>query len=298
MEKATTSGQLVLLPESTRKHRKEHKITIAVNSRDRDLSADYDSNSFRWRLRRPLKDVVSIELLNGCIPADLYNINTGWNKFTFGESVGVWIITLTPGQYTSAQLATELQTKLNALTGIINTYAVTYSDITKKLTIIASSTIIGTGADDFSFYFLNGTYVDVLNATTGSIESINCPAHILGFERFDYTSLDGVLVAPCRADPDYCIQRVYLHVNADNSLELNRVEVGAGRKDCFHIIYMDSKEGYYYLNKDSIPPIYISYPAPISRISALTISVRDEFFRLVDLGRHNYTLLFEITYLN
>lgn len=294
MDRATTSGQQVLLPESTRKHRKENKVTIAVNSRDRNLANDYDSNSFRWQLRRPLKDIVSIELLNGCIPTDLYNVNTGWNKFTFGEAnLTIWTVTLTPGQYTSAQLATELQTQLNGLTGILNTYSVTYSDITKKITIRA------TGPNFFTLYFQNGTYIDFLNANTGAIDSINCPAHILGFERFDYTSTGGVLEAPCRADPDYCIQRVYLHINADNSTELTRVEVGAGRKDCFHIIYMDAlKNGYYYLNKDPIPPIYISYPAPIARISVLTISIRDEFYRLVDLGRHNYTLLFEVTYLN
>ena len=291
MERAITSGQEVLLPGSTRKNRKEQKLTIAVNSRDRDLSADYDTNSFRWRLRRPLKDIVSIELLNGCIPADLYNINTEWNKFTFGEDTQIWNVALTPGQYTALELAVQLQTQLNALPGKANTYTVGYSSITKKITISK------TGPKAYTFYFLNGTYVDSLNSNTGAIESINSPAHILGFERFDYTS-SGTLEAPCRADPDYCIQRVYLHVNADNSLELNRIEVGAGRKDCFHILYMDTKDGYYYLNKDPIPPLYVSYPAPISRISALTISIRDEFFRLVDLGRHNYTLVFEITYLN
>jgi len=293
MDRAITSGQEILLPETTRRNRKETKITIAVNSNDRNLGANFDTNNFTWNLRRPLKDIVSIELVNGCVPCDLYNVNTGWNQFTFVEEPSnVSIVTLTPGQYNPTQLATELQTRLNSVAGILNSYTVTYSDITKKITTR------GVGPNPFTFYFLSGTFVDSLNSYTGAIESINCPAQLLGFERFDYKSSGGAIVAPLRADPDYCIHRVYLHINADNSNELNRIEVGAGRKDCFHIIYLDAAtNGYYFLNKDTIPPLYVSYPAPIARLSALTISIRDEFYRLIDLGRHNFTLVFEITYL-
>ena len=82
--RAVTSGQQVLLPDSTKAKRKQRTITVAVNSRDRNIGQDYNPNSFRWSFRRPLKDVLSIELVNGSIPAALYNINTGWTNFTFG----------------------------------------------------------------------------------------------------------------------------------------------------------------------------------------------------------------------
>jgi hypothetical protein len=42
-------------------------------------------------------------------------------------------------------------------------------------------------------------------------------------------------------------------------------------------------------------PTYSSSPAPIARLSSLTISIRDAFFRLIDLGGHEYSLVFEIT---
>jgi hypothetical protein len=75
--------------------------------------------------------------------------------------------------------------------------------------------------------------------------------------------------------------------------------MGAGRKDCFHILFMDqAKDGYYTLNKELHMPIYFSAPAPIARIATLNVSIRDEFYRLVDLGNHDFTLMFEITYLD
>jgi hypothetical protein len=289
-----TTGQQMLLPEGTQKKRTQRRVTIAVNSRDRNLTTYDNSNNFRWELRRPLKDIVSVELVDGSIPADLYNVATEWNQFTFQEGAVKWDVTLTPGQYTSAQLAAELQTRLNSLPGVINSYVVVYSDITKKISINGT----GVGSPAFAFLFESGTYTDTIDSRTGAVMSINCPARLLGFEWWDYSSVNNSIVAPFRADPDYCTQRVYLHINADNSIELNRVEVGAGRRDCFHIMYLDTKEGYYGLNKETFMPVYYSSPAPISRIATLNISIRDEFYRLVDLGRHDYTLLFEITYID
>jgi len=291
---AITSGQQVLLPDATKKNRKQRSVTIAVNSSDRNIGADYRTNQFRWTFRRPLKDIVSIELVNGSVPADLYNINTGWNIFTFGEVGNLqWNVTLTPGQYTSSQLAAELETQLNALVGNVNIYAVTYNPITKKMTITA------TGTKEFSFFFLTTQYKDLIDTHTGSLASVNCPARLFGFEWLDYTSSGRTLTPPNRMDTDMFLKKLYLHINADNSIEMNRVEMGAGRKDCFHIIYLDQiTDGYYTLNKDIHTPIFYSAPAPISRVATLNISIRDEFYRLVDLSWHDFTLLFEITYLD
>jgi hypothetical protein len=128
---------------------------------------------------------------------------------------------------------------------------------------------------------------------------VNCAAQLLGFEFQDVLSVGGVIISPNRMDPFGPIGKLYLHLNADNSVEINRVERGAGRRDCFHIIYLDQIiNGYYPLNKDIHSPIFFSSPAPIARMATLNISIRDEFYRLVDLGKHDYTLLFEITYLD
>ena len=285
-----TTGQQVLLPASTAKQRGQKTITIAVNSRDRSLALNPYSNNFKWTLKRPLKDVTSIELLSGCIPAALYNVNIGWNQFTFGENTTTKTITLTPGQYNIQGLVTELQTQLN--TGSLNTYNILYSSITKKISILAS------GSATFSLYFGTGNFLDTFDTYGACITSINCPARLFGFDQLDYSgNSSSPILAPHRADPEYCIKRLYLHVNVDNTYELNRVEVGSGRRDCFHIIYMDPTitDGYYFLNKDTYMPTYYSSPAPIARVAFFTISLRDEFFRLVDLGNYDFTLVFEIT---
>lgn len=298
MEIATTSGQGILLPESSRKNRRERKITVEVNSQDRSRTQSYYSNNFRWEFRRPLKDVVAIELVSGSIPADLYNVTPAWNKFMFAEGTGAKIkVTLTPGQYTATEIATELQTQLNEV-ATINTYTVTHSDTTKRLTITGDTTT------KFTFFFQTGLpYVDTINTTTGVVENILCPAKLLGFDFYDYTSVVSgsttVFSPPNRVDMDYCIKRVYLYVNADSSKELTRIEMGAGRHDCFHIIYLPNiRDGFHNLNRELYTPIYYSAPAPISRMSALTISIRDEFYRLIDLGGHEFNLIFEFTVLD
>ena len=290
---AVTSGQGVLLPESTKSKRKQRAVTVAVNSRDRNLATDYNPNSFRWTFRRPLKDVLSIELVNGSVPAGIYNINTGWNQFNFTEVNNKdWVITLTPGQYTPAQLVSQLETQLNAAPGRLNTYVATYSSITMKLTVTA------TGPATYIFFFMTSPYADTIDTYSGATMSVNCPARILGFEWRDYTSSSGILQPPNRMDQDLFLKKIYLYINADNSVELNRVEMGAGRRDCFHVLYMDQiVNGYYTLNKDLHTPVFYSSPAPISRIGTLNISLRDEFYRLIDVGWQDFTLLFEITYL-
>jgi hypothetical protein len=299
MEIATTSGQDILLPESSRKHRRERKVTVEVNSQDRSRTQSYNSNNFRWNFRRPLKDVVAIELVSGSIPADLYNITPDWNNFMFAEGTGAKIkVTLTPGQYTAAEVATELQSQLNGISGATNTYTVTYSATTKRLTITGSTTTT------FTFFFQTGLpYVDTINSTTGIVENILCPAKLLGFDFYDYTSVVSggttVFSPPNRVDMDYCIKRVYLYVNTDSSKELTRIEMGAGRHDCFHIIYLPNiRDGFHNLNRELYTPIFYSAPAPISRMSALTISIRDEFYRLIDLGGHEFNLIFEFTVLD
>jgi hypothetical protein len=288
---STTSGQQLLLPESSQKHRKQRQVTVSINSRDRNLTKNPNSNNFRWKFRRPLKDIVSVELVTGCLPADLYTINIGWNQFTFAEASSVWQVTLTPGQYDSTSLAAELQTRLNDL-GASNTYACSYSGITKKLTITA------TGGAQYSLLFSSGTPRDDIDLNTGAIMSINTPARLLGFQTSDYTSTT-TIISPNRMDPQAFSRRLYIYLNVDSGIELHRVELGAGRRDCFHVAYLDDvKDGYYYLQKDTYSPVFVSFPAPLSRLSVLDVSIRDEFFRLVDLGNHDFNLVFEITYLD
>ena len=279
------------------KNRRTRQITVEVSSIDRVRNTSTSTNNFRWVFRRPLKDIVSIELVSGSIPADMYNVTTDWNTLLFQEEGCAAVpISIPPGQYTASSIASELQSLLNAASstsGTNNAYTVVYSGITKRLTITATKS----GFSEYTFLFQPGQpHTDQVNATTGALESINCPAVLLGFDRINTTSVGGMIITPHRVDVSNCINQLYLHINADNSKELTRIEVGSGRRDCFHVLFLsNTTDGFYDLNRDTYMPTYSSSPAPIARLSSLTISIRDAFFRLIDLGGHEYSLVFEIT---
>jgi hypothetical protein len=291
---AITSGQQVLIPDRPRGRKIERKTTIVINSRDRNILKYPSTNTFRFNLRRPLKDIVTIELVNGCVPGFLYNINTGWNRFTFLEGAVQYTVTLTPGFYTDTQLATHLQTQLNAI-GAGNTYTCVPDPNTKKLTITRT-----VGAAGFSFLFRTGVFKDFLDEYAKILVSVNCPARFLGFGYDDYTDTGGILLAPFPMDSENFLTRMYLYINAESNVDLHRLELSAGRRDCFHIFYLKpGEENYIKLNKDTelALPIYHASPAPISRISFFDVSFRDEFYRPLDLQNRDVDLVLEITHL-
>ena len=152
-ENQRASGQNILLP-SIAKARIRRTVLLEVNSRDRNIRSYPTSTDFRWKLFRPLKDVLSIQIVGGTVPTRFFNIDSGWNKFTFKEASTRYTVTLTPGVYTNAQLVTEVQNKLNAIAAT-NTYVVSQSPTTDQLTITA------TGGDTFALLFSSGDFVDL-----------------------------------------------------------------------------------------------------------------------------------------
>ena len=302
----TSSGQQILLPQQTQlpslkpRQRKERVTTILCNSRERNVVSYPNTNQFRWRLRRDLKDILCIRLIGGSVPANLYNINTGWNKFTFLENSISYTITLNLGKYDETSLANELKRALNN-SGLANVYNVIYSTTTLKLSIIRTS-----GIYNFSFLFGSGNYTDQFDDYTGVVDAlsndylseIRSPARILGFVTQDYSSTAGTIIAPNPVDIAWFLNKIFLHINVDTALELNRVEVARGAHDPYTIIYLDEvKDSVKHLNKETDYPVIEFSPAPLSRLSLLEISLRDEFYKLLDVQNKEFTLLLEISYL-
>jgi len=292
MEGETSSGQHVLMKDQSKIKRAVRHTTIVVNSRDRNFQTYPNSNSFRYRLRRPLTNVSSIELMNGSFPAYIYNIDIGWNKFNFQEGTTIYIVTLTPGLYTEITLAAELQIQLNALVGISNSYTVSVTTTTRIMTVTRA-----TGASDFGFLFYSGIYKDDIDYNNLAILSINTPARLFGFGLNDYVDTAGILSGILPMDIENFLNRAYLHLESDGK-NLARMEVGAGRQDCFHIFYINPGQGnYVFLDKETDHSMFVSDPSPLARVTTLEINIRDEFNRLVNLNHREFTLVFEITHL-
>ena len=301
-----SSGQQILLPSQNpppqiNRPRKEKVTTILCNSRERNVVSYPNVNRFRWRLRRDLKDITSIRLIGGNVPGNLYNINEGWQKFSFLENTNVFTATLNRGLYDGSSLAIEVARALNAITGIANVYTCTYSTTTMALTIKRIS-----GIYDFALLFQSGQYTDsfddfsgvVDNLTNDYLSNIGCPARLMGFVTQDYDDVNGTIIAPNPIDTAWFLNKIFLHINTETDKEFNRVEIARGPHDPYTIIYLDElQNGIKHLNKETDYPIIEFSPAPLSRLSLLEISMRDEFYRLLDLNNKEFTLLLEITYL-
>lgn len=305
MSVPTSSGQHVLMKDQTKIKKAVRQTTIVVNSRDRNYMAYPDSNHFRYTLRRPLTNVMSVELMNGSVPAFLYTIQPCWGTFSFCEwtpcsisntksQLPMSTVILTPGFYTEEDLCRELEVQLNSICGRNNTYAVTLNPHTKKLSVTATNSKIL----PFSFLFYSGEKKDEIDLNTLAILSINTPARFLGFGLNDYTSDPcGTLHAPLPMDLENFLNRMYLHLESDGK-NLARMELGAGRPDCFHIFYIyPGKANYIYLDKETDHSTFVSSPAPMARMANLEITLRDEFNRFVDLHHRELSLVFEITHL-
>jgi hypothetical protein len=288
----TSSGQHVLMKDQTKIKKALRRTKIVVNSRDRNIIKDPDSNAFRFKLRRPLTNVLSVELVSGCIPGFFFNINVGWNMFTFVEGSNHSKIILTPGLYTDSTLLAELQTQLNSIPNKRNTYTVTQNPVTKRMQIQSTNVI------SYKLLFYSGLVNDQIDLNLASIVSMNTPSRLLGFGLQDYSSDgSGTLRSILPMDINNFLNRVYLHLETDGR-SLSLMEVGAGKQDCFHIFYLiPGEKDYVFLDKDIDHSIFESSPAPIARMTTLEVSLRDEFNRPLDVNRRDYSLIFEITHL-
>ncbi len=291
MDLPRSSGQEVFIPHQTFREPRERKILVEVNSRDRNTRAYPYPQQFRWRFQRPLKDVKAVTLCGGNVPTRIYNVNVPWNQFTLLEGSTRFNIALNAGRYTLSSLAIEIGSRINATSGIANQYSVLFSPTSDQMTITRD---VGTAS--FSFLFATGDYTDTYDSNN-TLVMINTPAKLLGFGKADYSDGGtGKITSPYAAELDFLVNRLYLYINADNNQDINTIERSVGRDAPFAIIYMDeNNQSYKFFDKVTYEPVYISAPAPVSRMTTLNVELRDEFNRLIDLNGRDFTVLLEFT---
>jgi hypothetical protein len=294
VENVQSSGQQVTIRYPKRADRAEICQILEINSRDRNIVQYPNPSEFRFRLYRPYKDIVKIQIVGGAIPGCFYNIDKDWATFTFQEGVRRWNVTIPPGRYDYQSICVTLAGSLNSLSGITNSYKV---EITGTTGVLQINRV--TGVANFSLLFLTGDYVDFYDQNN-TLQKINTPAKLLGFGRADYHSTSGgVIISPNVVDLEFLLTRCYVYINHDNTQDLNTIERSVGRQQPHAIVYFDElRNNYKFLNKETYEPIYSSYPAPISRIATIDIALRDEFDRCLNLNGRDFTLLLEVVYLD
>lgn len=285
-----SSGQALLLKERPLSSRKTKTILLELNSRDRNYLNLVKSNPFQYTLQSPIKDIRSVELLGGTIPARPMNINRSNNTFTFVESGVARNISIPVGYYTDEALCGELAGLLSF--GSKSTYCVTKSHL-GKLIIIQSGF-----PQPFQLIFFSAIIPDVLDPVNGALLEMRTPAFLMGFDMSDYSAIDGTIVSPYPMDMHANLTRLYLYLNFQNSLDMSCISRGAGRRSPFAVIYLDTDvNGYKFLNKETFSPISYSLPQPIGRLTNISVDFRDEFYQVVDFNGKDFTLLLELTVL-
>jgi hypothetical protein len=283
----------VLQPNRAPSTRAHQTILVEANSRDRNYNNQIGPNPLKFLLARPLKDVRSVELISGTVPARPFTLTKANNQFMFQEiNAGLTYrhtFTIPPAYYTSTSLATALQTVLSD--------PVLFDSYTVSVNGEGFLEVTGTGiVTQFSFLFLSGTPQDTIDRSDGFLVQRNTPAYTLGFDINDYASTANTIRAPYTMDT--AITRLYLYIDFESSQSLSAIERGSGRRPPFAIIYLDTEtNGYKFLNKETITPASYSLPQPHSRLQSITIDFRDEFYRPIDFGGHEFTLLFQFTVL-
>ena len=285
-----TSGQALLPKERPLSSRKQKTILLELNSRDRNYMNLVKSNPFNYTLASPMKDIRSIELIGGTIPARPMNINTTNNKFTFAEAGVFRTITIPVGYYSDEAFLQSLEQLLSANSR--SKYIVLKSSLGR---LVISQQVF---YQPFDLLFFSTATPDVIDTINGALVEQKTPALLMGFDMSDYVSIDNTIISPYPLDLHANLTRLYLYMNFQNSLDLSCISRGAGRRSPFAIIYLDKdRGGYKFLNKETFSPISYSLPQPIGRLTTIQVEFRDEFFQLVDFNGKDFTLLLECTVL-
>ena len=119
---------------------------LVIDSRDRN-TGNGSENKYTIHLENDIQNIISIELMTATIPNSEYIINENNNLLCFEESSGTTLTaTLTIGNYTLSEIASEIQSQLNAsgsstYTVVENSYQRITDTFTSNDSRITSNTV-------------------------------------------------------------------------------------------------------------------------------------------------------------
>lgn len=106
---------------------------IFIDSSQRSYGETYN---FNMLLREPIHNVKGIRLTEAYIPNSFYNVNSTFgNTITLTDGGGTDTLTISSGNYPISTLLSTIQTAANASGTLSQTYTLTYSGVTGKVTI-------------------------------------------------------------------------------------------------------------------------------------------------------------------
>lgn len=289
----TAGSGAAVQAEPSKAKRKERIVRIEINSNDRNVAKDKNPASFQWISPYPLKNVTSMVIVGGTVPVPLYTIDEPYNRFMFDTGTAILVLRFPPGLYTPILFAPAFKRLLDSTDGI-NIYTVKVDPVTQILSVKTN------GTNHFGFLFGSGApYVNIYNP---GLQKVLNPAMMMGFGDVDIYStgnpLDGEVITapnPVILNP---VQRIYLYLNYESTMDLRSIVLGGGRAGPSAILYCtDADSVAYYtksLNKDTYENV-ISPNLIVPRIRTIQISLQDEFGNVLNTNNRPVSFLLEVT---
>ena len=104
-------------------------LRVVVDSRERNISMFPNPNQYEINVIEDIQNVETLSLVSAEFPFDAYTVGINSNTLVLAYDDALLKITVDYGNYTAADLATELQNTLNTVVGV-DDFVVTYN--TKK----------------------------------------------------------------------------------------------------------------------------------------------------------------------
>lgn len=274
-----------LIPKTSRNLVTDSRIIptiVTVDSRDKDPTQT--DNNYRIAIDE-IKDVVSIELTDAQIPISEYVVNETNNLLYFEETNGVSLVAvITPGNYSPSELATEIETQMNAVGS--STYTVPVDMLQNKF-IINSDGSGGSGI--FNLLFDGGT-VPIGFEREKTVYLPRSIGEVIGFAPADLTgslTYTGQYTYNLKGE-----KYILLYVREAELLKTRDSNV----KNAFAKIVLDRPLGetkFYSRNTDNQFIKY--YSPPIGRLAYFTIEFKKQNGDYYNFNGQYNSLTFEVT---
>lgn len=254
-----------------------HELLL-IDSCDRDMQSSPSPNSYRFKLPKPYRNIVRFTLISAQLPQVMFNITNNNNKIDFIVGESVYTTAIDPGFYTGADLATEIQAKMNAE---VAGWVVTYDASTRRLSF--------TNATD-SWTILSGT------GTHAKIDSITCSAGLgqVDFSEDPDNPADPV-IAPFAVDLQadrYCL----LIIKSPKSVA-GRITSTSGAQNIFAKVVIGSVVdgvGAIDYGHDIVENLPMEWTGSGADVETIEFEFRDRRGNLFDFSGQNHALTLEI----
>jgi hypothetical protein len=252
------------------------RATVHVDSRDRNYDTWPTSSEFSVRLPEALNNVVSATLVSAELPLSYYVFSAarGTSSLTVTRDGTTNTVTIPDGNYTTATMATALQTALAA--AFNQTFTVTFSPATMKCTIAVSGGVT--------------VAVDATAAPAGKRTDWGM-AYYLGFPRGVVTSGTGSVTgtAVANLNPE---NYVLIDIAELNGLGQSAMYAagGSGRKTFAKVPLNGDSYQFNFYDK---AVTYVEQRPQLTKLDKLRVSVRFHDGTPVDLNGAEWSMSIE-----